>query len=156
VLAEVDPSGVVTAGRKYDVYRLVRTGQAGISKHKFVGKLGHMNEDETGLIYMRARYMDPVLGKFTSEDPAKDGGNWYVYCDNNPVDKLDSNGKKIIRIGDFWIRWDEPWGNVPKHVHWGRGNVELGSAFVDGSIHHKNKLIEYPSRSEMEKLKKQV
>jgi len=93
VLAEVDPSGNVTAGRKYDVYGLVRSGQAGISKHKFVGKLGHPSEDETGLIYMRARYMDPVLGKFASEDPARDGANWYVYCGNNPANMIDQDGR---------------------------------------------------------------
>lgn len=71
----------------------MRSGQAGISKHKFVGKLGHVSEDETGLIYMRARYMDPVLGKFVSEDPAGDGVNWFTYCYNNPVNLLDENGK---------------------------------------------------------------
>jgi hypothetical protein len=55
VLAEVDPSGTVTATRKYDVYGAVRSSTGtSTSKHKFVGSLGHMSEDETGLIYMRA------------------------------------------------------------------------------------------------------
>lgn len=103
VLAEVDPSGNVTAGRKYDVYGLVRSGQAGISKHKFVGKLGHVSEDETGLIYMRARYMDPVLGKFVSEDPALNGCNWYAYCNDNPVNFVDENGKEISWTNIFLI-----------------------------------------------------
>lgn len=92
VLAEVDPSGNVTAGRKYDIYGLVRSGQSGISKHKFVGKLGHVSEDETGLIYMGARYMDPVLGKFVSEDLSEQGANWLIYCKNNPVNQFDSGG----------------------------------------------------------------
>ena len=104
VLAEVDPSGNVTAGRKYDVYGLVRSGQAGISKHKFVGQLGHPSEDETGLIYMRARYMDPVLGKFASEDPAHNGMNWYNYCKNNPINLVDMNGKNAE---DAMLLFDE-------------------------------------------------
>jgi len=47
VQGEVDPSGNVTASRKFDVYGLVR-GSTGTStsKHKFVGGLGHTSEDE--------------------------------------------------------------------------------------------------------------
>ena len=73
VLGEVDPNGNITARRKYDVYGMTRAGSdAGTSKHKFVGNLGHPSEDETGLIYMRARYMDPVLGRFVSEESRKE------------------------------------------------------------------------------------
>jgi len=63
VLGEVDTAGNLTASRKYDVYGLVRAGDSGTSRHKFVGSLGHTSEDETGLIYMRARWMDPALGR---------------------------------------------------------------------------------------------
>jgi len=93
VVEEVDPSGNITASRKYDVYGLVRSGQAGSSSQKYVGGLGHESEGNTGLIYMRARYMDPVLGRFLSEDPSKDGANWFVYCEDEPVDRIDDNGK---------------------------------------------------------------
>jgi RHS repeat-associated protein len=93
VLGEVNPSGTITATRKYDVYGAVRgsTG-TGTSNHKFVGNLGHPSEDETGLIYMQARYMDPATGRFLSEDKARDGGNWYAYAHNCPVNKTDRNG----------------------------------------------------------------
>jgi RHS repeat-associated protein len=30
------------------------------------------------------RYYDSSLGRFISEDPVKDGVNWYVYEGNNP------------------------------------------------------------------------
>ena len=63
------------------------------SRHKFVGSLGHTSEDETGLIYMRARWMDPALGRFISEDPARDGANWFEYCRGNPVNLVDRTGK---------------------------------------------------------------
>ncbi len=100
VQGEVDGSGNVTASRKFDVYGLVR-GSTGTStsKHKFVGGLGHTSEDETGLVYMRARYYDPVVGRFASEDPAHDGGNWFAYCGNNPVNFVDSAGTEIEQSG---------------------------------------------------------
>jgi RHS repeat-associated protein len=63
------------------------------SKHKFVGSLGHPSEDETGLTYMQARYYDPQTGRFSSEDSALHGTNWYVYCSNNPTNFSDADGK---------------------------------------------------------------
>ena len=49
-------------------------------------------DKETGLIYLRNRYYDPELGRFLTEDPAQDGLNWYVYCGNNPVMRVDPTG----------------------------------------------------------------
>jgi RHS repeat-associated protein len=54
---------------------------------KYVGQLGVMAEPN-GLYYMRARYYDPQVGRFISEDPIEfDGGdvNLYAYVRNNPV-----------------------------------------------------------------------
>ena len=49
-------------------------------------------DTETGYIYLRARYYDVRDGRFISDDPAKDGLNWYVYCGNNPVNFIDPSG----------------------------------------------------------------
>lgn len=59
--------------------------------HGYCANLGHP-EDETGLVYMRARYYETATGRFISEDPARDGVNWYLYAYGNPVDKVDSEG----------------------------------------------------------------
>ena len=95
VLGEVDPTGNITSSRKYDVYGLIRGGNnpSGTSNHKFVGQLGHQSEDNTGLIYMRARYYDAAVGRFASEDSAGNGVNWYSYCDSDPVNRVDIDGK---------------------------------------------------------------
>jgi uncharacterized protein RhaS with RHS repeats len=50
---------------------------------------------------MRARYYDPAAGRFVSEDPTRDGGNWCLYAGDNPTDKVDSTGR--MEIADiFW------------------------------------------------------
>jgi len=57
------------------------------------GYRGEYTDQETGLIYLRARMYDSQTGRFINEDPVKDGLNWYVYCDGNPVNRIDPNGK---------------------------------------------------------------
>ncbi len=95
VLGEVNTTGTLTATRSYDVYGSVRTNAGtSTSKHKFCGQLGHPSEDETGLIYMRARYMDPVTGRFVSQDPGRQGENWLLYCNNNPINATDDTGQR--------------------------------------------------------------
>ena len=59
---------------------------------------GEYYDAETESIYLRARNYDPGTGRFTSEDPARDGLNWYAYCDNNPVMFIDPMGES--KIGD--------------------------------------------------------
>ena len=56
---------------------------------------GEYLDNETGDIYLRARYYDPSIGRFLSIDPIKDGMNWYVYCGNNPVKFVDPSGLAI-------------------------------------------------------------
>lgn len=61
---------------------------------KFVGQFGVITEPN-GLIYMRARYYDPQVGRFISEDPIGfDGGdvNLYAYVQNDPVNWVDPLG----------------------------------------------------------------
>ena len=95
VLAEMDGyTGTLTASRKLDVYGAPRATQGTpSSKHAFVGNLGHTTEPDTGgLVYMRARWMDPVTGRLLSEDPARDGANWFGYCGSSPASFLDPSG----------------------------------------------------------------
>jgi RHS repeat-associated protein len=126
-MEEVDSSGNITAARKYDVYGLVRSGQVGSSSQKYVGSLGHESEGNTGLIYMRARYMDPVLGRFISEDPSRDGANWFVYCDSNSINLQDRSGKDAatnwLTVG--WMLAIASWIVAVYGFLWGAANIEL-------------------------------
>ena len=58
---------------------------------------GEYFDDETGLIYLRNRYYDPTIGRFITEDPIRDGENWYVYAGNNPVNFVDTWGLVVTR-----------------------------------------------------------
>jgi len=54
-------------------------------------------DQETGLYYMRARYYDPQLGRFLSEDPLGIAGgmNLYPYGGNDPINTRDPSGLDV-------------------------------------------------------------
>jgi RHS repeat-associated protein len=59
---------------------------------------GRESEEQSGLIYYRARWYNPELGKFISEDPIglADGLNLYSYVRNNPINRIDPLGTSSI------------------------------------------------------------
>ncbi|MBQ9941929.1 MAG: RHS repeat-associated core domain-containing protein, partial [Christensenellaceae bacterium] len=65
---------------------------------------GAVLDEETGLYYMNARYYEPELGRFISQDTF-DGseGFWheYLYCDSDPVNFTDPSGHapKQVLVG---------------------------------------------------------
>ncbi len=118
VIGELDPLGNLTSSPKYDVYGAVRAnGGTASSKQGFVGSLGHVSDD-TGLIYMRARYYDPAVGRFISEDPAGDGLNWFTYCNNNPTNETDATGKAPLGFADInaFLKYLETANGLPEDL----------------------------------------
>ncbi len=93
-VAVTDGSGVVKNAYAYTPYGRVTKKQEAITQpFQFVGQFGVMTETN-GLCYMRARYYDPKIGRFLSEDPAGfDGGlNLYAYVGGNPIMGVDPLG----------------------------------------------------------------
>ena len=94
VLGEADLNGNLTATKTFDVYGVPRySGGMSTTKHGFVGSLGHPSEESTGLIYVRARWMETVTGRFVSEDISRTGKNWLLYVNDSPPTKVDATGK---------------------------------------------------------------
>ena len=86
-----------TAERSFDAWGVIRLGaQTGDPKGRYCASLGHKQDDESGLVYMRARYYEPGSGRFVSEDPDRNGGNWLVYADNSPTCLVDQSGKSPL------------------------------------------------------------
>jgi RHS repeat-associated protein len=60
-------------------------------------------DPETDLYYYRARYYDPSIGRFLSEDPIRfwGGVDFYKYVENDPVNSTDPSGNKTHWHG-YW------------------------------------------------------
>lgn len=92
-LSRSGASFTVSNQRSYDAWGGVRSGStSGFPNTRYVANLGHKQDDESDLIYMRARYYEPWTGRFVSEDPFVDGRNWFAYCGNSPVTGVDPSG----------------------------------------------------------------
>ena len=69
--------------------------------YKFNGK---QFDDETGLYYYGARYMNPMASLWYGVDPLAEKYNsigGYVYCIGNPIRLVDPDGKKIVLVGTY-------------------------------------------------------
>jgi RHS repeat-associated protein len=100
-LAETDASGNITATFDYTPYGTYApngTSTPGPNPNG-PGYTGHVNDPETNLVYMQARYYDPATGQFLSTDPMSptEGDtfnfNRYAYASNNPVLNIDPTGR---------------------------------------------------------------
>lgn len=92
----VNGSGTVVVDYTYDAFGNQTEETEDINPFRYAGEYW---DEETGLIYLRARYYDAGIGSFTQEDPARDGENWYVYCGGNPILYVDPSGM-VLRIVD--------------------------------------------------------
>jgi len=81
--------------RSFDAWGNVRIGStSGYPTGRYCANIGHKQDDESGLIYMRARYYEPTSGRFTSQDPYRSGLTYFDYACNDPNGNCDPDGKK--------------------------------------------------------------
>jgi RHS repeat-associated protein len=94
-IAMTDQTQTVVNQYSYDPHGNLLGRQEQIPQpFQYVGQFGVMTEPN-GFYYMRARYYDPRVGRFISEDPIGfEGGdvNLYAYVGNNPVKRVDPSG----------------------------------------------------------------
>jgi RHS repeat-associated protein len=89
-------SGGILGTQQYDAFgRRVESGFSGESSLEF-GYQGEQRDAETGLTYLRARYLDPDTGRFLTPDPLPgsltdpSSQHPYAYVGNNPLSVTDS------------------------------------------------------------------
>ena len=63
---------------------------------RFAMFTGKQKDPDTGLYYFNARWYDASLGRFVTQDPIRDGVNWYAYCENNPLKFVDPTGLELV------------------------------------------------------------
>ena len=86
-----DCHGTVLNHYAYDAFGN-RTVEEETVENRF-GFAGEMLDAVTGQYYLRARFYNPVIARFLSEDTYYgDGLNLYAYCHNNPVGYVDPSG----------------------------------------------------------------
>ncbi len=135
VVQTVDEAGTVQNRYEYDIWgnptlTIETTSNA-------IRYTGEFYDEETGLYYLRARYYDPYLGRFTTEDSywGEDDNplslNLYTYCMNDPIQYVDPSGHVLMYVTMVGIIQDvDPsdvdwWLNegcefvTPDDVYWG-------------------------------------
>jgi RHS repeat-associated protein len=96
VRAEVGPGGAPAKSFRYSAYGGVAQGSVGLPS-----LLGYAGEllDGNGLVYLRARWYDPVVGRFLSRDPELGVAatpytlNGFGYVAGNPILNIDPSGR---------------------------------------------------------------
>ncbi|MED1784003.1 RHS repeat-associated core domain-containing protein [Brevibacillus fortis] len=98
VIAISDENGQDLNTYEYDTWGNVTSQTEGMSNpYKYSGEI---YDEKTGFYYLRARYYDPTVGRFISEDTYKGqvdnplSLNRYTYVSNNPLRYIDPSGHR--------------------------------------------------------------
>ncbi len=115
-VALVDGAGAVQTQYTYEPFgATTSSGAASTNPAQYTGR----ENDGTGLYYYRARYYNPTLGRFTSEDPLGFGGgdvNVQAYVSDRPTVLRDPSGLDVT----IWLYqglFGNPFGQVALSIN---------------------------------------
>lgn len=146
--AATDSVGNLLWKENYRPYgeRLIKAPASAGNKEWFTGK---PQDPLTGLVYMGARYYDPMVGRFMGSDPVGfqednlQSFNRYAYANNNPYRYVDPDGRHpllvLAVVGLFMIDFhhaatsNEPFFGVGSGVAQAGGRL-AGSVFSRASV----------------------
>src|SRR5207302_4703192 len=88
----LDDNGTWINREEYFPYGETSFGSFARKRYRFTGK---ERDEESGLNYHGARYLNPVLARWLSTDPAGPvrSTNLYGYCEDNPTRLFDPDGR---------------------------------------------------------------
>jgi len=107
IVAISDSAQTVVARYSYDAFGMVTASDPGFANaYAYTGREW---DKELGLYYYRARYYDPMEGRFISKDPISFAGgdvNVYRYVQNDPINFIDPDGKfAVIPVALFIAKY---------------------------------------------------
>jgi len=142
VVALSDSSGDSCQSYEYSAY-----GQVAVSDPNFTANpymfTGRRFDFETGIYLYRCRYYNPYIGRFLQTDLIGygDGINWYAYCGNNPIGRVDPSGTcfsptnsgagtyQTAGLADYYESWK---GTVTDyHQELGESYVKYRTSFIN-------------------------
>ncbi|HKP51974.1 MAG TPA: DNA/RNA non-specific endonuclease [Chloroflexia bacterium] len=123
VRALVDGNGQVSGEFRYDDYGYRDCYCNGNYPFGFTGQY---TDDESGMLYLRAREYDPLTQQFLSRDPLQEvSGQPYVYANRNPVNYIDPTGTTAL-----FQKHDEGLGKSPSGA--GKSQTPIGAGSSRG------------------------
>ncbi|MDR0469933.1 MAG: RHS repeat-associated core domain-containing protein [Peptococcaceae bacterium] len=106
---------------------------------------GEYFDTESGTYYLRARYMNPMIGRFLSEDPIHSGLNWYTYCGNNPIIFIDPFGLAEVIARSY----AEYFG---ANVEWTGNKTVDGACYASATVTFNGNLLDITGKIVNERL----
>jgi RHS repeat-associated protein len=124
IVKTTNSSGAAVSTFKYNAFGVLESGAP--APYAFTGREW---EPESGLYYYRARYYDPKIGRFLSEDPVRVTRrrltelNAYVYVTNNPALLVDPMG---LMSWEEFKEWITEWAKTTAETVIGLHGFEIG------------------------------
>ena len=110
ILKVISATGTEAAAYSYDAWGKLLTSAGDLAEVNPLRYRGYFYDTETGLYYLKSRYYDPEVSRFINPDAFVSSGtsvasyNMMVYCDNNPINRIDPAGMFWREIGDFFSK----------------------------------------------------
>lgn len=128
-----DGTGKKIAEYKYAPYGEKETATGDGTDYGFTDKA---EDESTGLQYFGARFYDPEVGRFLTQDPIKSGRNWYVYCLDNPLRLIDPNGLEEVESSttendDGTTTTTYTYGDLETKVTKDKEGKEISRSYID-------------------------
>jgi RHS repeat-associated protein len=144
VIGLADGKGQMVNSYRYDAFgNIVESREKVHNRFKYAGE---QFDAVTGQYYLRARFYNPVVGRFMQEDTYRgDGLNLYAYVKNNPVNFYDPSGYVCEQKYNLYKQYREQ-GMTPKQA---QEQASLAMDKLRGSANDAHNVVNYAKYKEV-------